>query len=168
MWRSKSSAALPAMPLPPPISNPISTPPMPVSATGHRAAAGNCQGRISAGAVSRPHLCLQGHRAADSGPAVRPRVESTAAAAPPSWRRPPAIPARRRLPRWAGLPNIQVFVLHPKGRVSDVQRRQMTTSTHANVHNIALEGSFDDAQALVRMKSSLPRLLQSSYILKEE
>ena len=49
-----------------------------------------------------------------------------------------------------GLPNIQVFVLHPKGRISDVQRRQMTTSPHANVHNIALEGSFDDAQALVK------------------
>ena len=49
-----------------------------------------------------------------------------------------------------GLPNIDVFVLHPKGRVSDVQRRQMTTSPHANVHNIALEGSFDDAQALVK------------------
>ncbi len=43
-----------------------------------------------------------------------------------------------------------MFVLHPKGRISDVQRRQMTTSTHANVHNIALEGSFDDAQALVK------------------
>jgi threonine synthase len=49
-----------------------------------------------------------------------------------------------------GLANIEVFVLHPKGRISDVQRRQMTASPHANVHNIALEGSFDDAQALVK------------------
>src|SRR5215469_180066 len=49
-----------------------------------------------------------------------------------------------------GLPNITVFVLHPKGRVSEVQRRQMTTSGHANVHNIALEGSFDDAQSIVK------------------
>jgi threonine synthase len=49
-----------------------------------------------------------------------------------------------------GLPNIDVFVLHPKGRVSDVQRRQMTTATHDNVHNIALEGNFDDAQRLVK------------------
>jgi threonine synthase len=49
-----------------------------------------------------------------------------------------------------GLANIEVFVLHPKGRISEVQRRQMTTSPHANVHNIALEGSFDDAQALVK------------------
>ncbi len=49
-----------------------------------------------------------------------------------------------------GLANIDLFVLHPKGRVSEVQRRQMTTSPHANVHNIALEGSFDDAQAIVK------------------
>jgi threonine synthase len=49
-----------------------------------------------------------------------------------------------------GLPNITVFVMHPKGRVSEVQRRQMTTSGHANVHNIALEGSFDDAQSIVK------------------
>lgn len=49
-----------------------------------------------------------------------------------------------------GLPNIDVFVMHPKGRVSDVQRLQMTTSVHANVHNIALEGSFDDAQGIVK------------------
>jgi len=49
-----------------------------------------------------------------------------------------------------GLPNIDVFVMHPRGRVSDVQRRQMTTSGHANVHNIALEGTFDDAQSIVK------------------
>jgi threonine synthase len=48
------------------------------------------------------------------------------------------------------LPNIDVFVLHPKGRISDVQRRQMTTSPHANVHNIAIEGTFDDAQGIVK------------------
>ena len=49
-----------------------------------------------------------------------------------------------------GLANIDVFVLHPKGRVSEVQRRQMTTSPHDNVHNIALEGTFDDCQAIVK------------------
>ena len=49
-----------------------------------------------------------------------------------------------------GLPNINVFVMHPKGRVSDIQRLQMTTSPDANVHNIALEGSFDDAQSIVK------------------
>jgi threonine synthase len=49
-----------------------------------------------------------------------------------------------------GLPNIDVFVMHPRGRVSNVQRLQMTTSPHANVHNIALNGSFDDAQGIVK------------------
>ncbi len=49
-----------------------------------------------------------------------------------------------------GLPNVELFVLHPHGRVSDVQRRQMTTVDFANVHNIALEGSFDDAQSIVK------------------
>lgn len=43
-----------------------------------------------------------------------------------------------------------IFILHPKGRVSEVQRRQMTTVLDANVHNIAIEGSFDDCQALVK------------------
>ena len=38
----------------------------------------------------------------------------------------------------------------PQGRVSDVQRRQMTTVKAPNVHNIAIEGSFDDAQAMVK------------------
>jgi threonine synthase len=50
----------------------------------------------------------------------------------------------------AGRHGIQVFMLHPKGRVSDVQRRQMTTVLAPNVHNIAIQGSFDDAQALVK------------------
>ena len=51
----------------------------------------------------------------------------------------------------AGRERIDIFMLHPKGRVSDVQRRQMTTVKAPNVHNIALEGaSFDDAQAMVK------------------
>ncbi|KRA82808.1 threonine synthase [Altererythrobacter sp. Root672] len=50
----------------------------------------------------------------------------------------------------AGRDRIDIFMLHPKGRVSDVQRRQMTTVKAPNVHNIAIEGSFDDAQAMVK------------------
>ncbi len=46
--------------------------------------------------------------------------------------------------------NIDIFMLHPRGRVSDVQRRQMTTVLAPNVYNIAIEGSFDDAQAMVK------------------
>jgi threonine synthase len=43
-----------------------------------------------------------------------------------------------------------VFVLYPNGRVSEVQRRQMTTPTEPNVHALAVEGDFDDCQALVK------------------
>ena len=46
-----------------------------------------------------------------------------------------------------GLDQVDVFILYPHGRVSDVQRRQMTTVDADNVHVIALEGTFDDAQA---------------------
>ena len=50
----------------------------------------------------------------------------------------------------AGRARIEIFMLHPKGRVSEVQRRQMTTVLAPNVHNIAIEGTFDDAQAMVK------------------
>ncbi len=43
-----------------------------------------------------------------------------------------------------------VFVLYPHGRVSEVQRRQMTTPADPNVHALAVEGTFDDCQALVK------------------
>jgi len=45
---------------------------------------------------------------------------------------------------------IDIFILHPHGRTSEVQRKQMTTASEPNVHNIAIEGTFDDAQALVK------------------
>jgi threonine synthase len=50
----------------------------------------------------------------------------------------------------AGSANADIFMLYPEGRVSDVQRRQMTTVDAANVHAIAIEGDFDTAQALVK------------------
>jgi len=46
--------------------------------------------------------------------------------------------------------NIDIFILHPYNRVSEVQRRQMTTVIADNVHNIAMHGNFDDCQALVK------------------
>ncbi len=49
-----------------------------------------------------------------------------------------------------GLANVDVFILYPHGRVSEVQRRQMTTPAEANVHAIAIDGTFDDAQARVK------------------
>jgi len=45
---------------------------------------------------------------------------------------------------------IAIAILHPEGRVSEVQRRQMTTTASANVANIAIRGSFDDCQDLVK------------------
>jgi threonine synthase len=50
----------------------------------------------------------------------------------------------------AGRERVEIFMLHPKGRVSEVQRRQMTTVRAPNVHNLAIEGSFDDAQRHVK------------------
>ena len=46
--------------------------------------------------------------------------------------------------------NIDIFILHPHQRVSEVQRRQMTTVVGDNIHNLALEGNFDDCQAMVK------------------
>jgi threonine synthase len=47
-------------------------------------------------------------------------------------------------------PSMDIFILHPAGRVSEVQRRQMTTVLSPNVHNVAIEGTFDDCQDLVK------------------
>ena len=49
-----------------------------------------------------------------------------------------------------GLDMIDIFILHPKGRVTEVQRRQMTSAREPNVHNIAVEGTFDDCQGIVK------------------
>ncbi len=49
-----------------------------------------------------------------------------------------------------GRKNTDIFILHPNGRTSDIQRRQMTTVLDENVHNIAIEGTFDDCQAIVK------------------
>jgi threonine synthase len=46
--------------------------------------------------------------------------------------------------------NIDIFILHPHQRVSDVQRRQMTTVQGDNIHNLAVQGNFDDCQAMVK------------------
>jgi threonine synthase len=45
---------------------------------------------------------------------------------------------------------LDIFILHPHNRVSDVQRKQMTTVFEDNIHNIAIEGNFDDCQAMVK------------------
>ncbi len=49
-----------------------------------------------------------------------------------------------------GLDAVDVFILYPHGRVSEVQRRQMSTPQEANVHALAVDGDFDDCQAAVK------------------
>jgi threonine synthase len=49
-----------------------------------------------------------------------------------------------------GRERVDLFVLFPQGRISDVQRRMMTTATNDNVHALAIEGTFDDCQAIVK------------------
>lgn len=49
-----------------------------------------------------------------------------------------------------GCKNVDIVILYPNGRVSDVQRRQMTTITSPNVHTVAIDGTFDDCQDLVK------------------
>jgi threonine synthase len=49
-----------------------------------------------------------------------------------------------------GLDNVDVFILFPHGRVSEIQRKQMTTPNDANVHALALDGDFDDCQARLK------------------
>jgi threonine synthase len=49
-----------------------------------------------------------------------------------------------------GRAQVDIVVLFPQGRISEVQRRMMTTATDANVHAVAIEGTFDDCQALVK------------------
>jgi threonine synthase len=58
----------------------------------------------------------------------------------------------------AGRAKVDIFMLHPRGRVSDVQRRQMTTVLAPNVHNIAIDGTFDDAQAMVKRMFNDPEM----------
>ncbi|MBD9526795.1 threonine synthase [Paracoccus sp. PAR01] len=49
-----------------------------------------------------------------------------------------------------GLSNVDVFIMYPHGRVSEVQRRQMSTPADANVHALAVDGTFDDCQARLK------------------
>ena len=49
-----------------------------------------------------------------------------------------------------GLEQVDVFIMYPHNRVSDVQRRQMTTVDADNIHTIALEGTFDDCQSILK------------------
>ncbi|MTI11002.1 threonine synthase [Curvivirga aplysinae] len=60
--------------------------------------------------------------------------------------------------------NIRLYMLHPKGRVSDVQRKQMTTVQADNITNLAINGSFDDCQAMVKALINDKELNESGYV----
>lgn len=57
-----------------------------------------------------------------------------------------------------------IFILHPEGRTSEVQRRQMTTVLDANVHNIALRGTFDDCQDIVKGLFNNRRFRETTHL----
>jgi len=54
---------------------------------------------------------------------------------------------------------LDIFILHPNKRVSEVQRRQMTTVESSNVYNMAVNGNFDDCQQLVKESFSMPSFM---------
>lgn len=63
-----------------------------------------------------------------------------------------------------GRKNISITILHPHGRTSDIQRRQMTSVIDDNVHNIAIEGTFDDCQNLVKQAFADKNLRQEKNL----
>lgn len=60
---------------------------------------------------------------------------------------------------------VDIFILHPHNRVSEVQRKQMTTVVGENVHNIAISGNFDDCQQIVKQAFSDQSFLPDGYQL---
>jgi threonine synthase len=63
-----------------------------------------------------------------------------------------------------GRDTTDIFILHPENRTSDVQRRQMTTVPDTNVHNIALKGTFDDCQNLLKGLFRDPRFREEQHL----
>jgi threonine synthase len=61
--------------------------------------------------------------------------------------------------------NVDIFILHPHKRVSDVQRKQMTTIKGDNVFNIAIEGNFDDCQHMVKNSFSDQSFLNGTRLV---
>ncbi len=61
--------------------------------------------------------------------------------------------------------NLDIFILHPHNRVSEIQRRQMTTVQADNVFNIAIEGNFDDAQAMLKASFADQSFLEGTRLV---
>ncbi len=65
----------------------------------------------------------------------------------------------------AACERVQLFMLHPHGRVSDIQRKQMTTVDAPHVHNLAVEGTFDDCQDVVKAMLQHPEFLSGVRVM---
>ncbi len=63
-----------------------------------------------------------------------------------------------------GLERADVFILYPAGRVSDVQRRMMTTLDDDNIHTLEIDGTFDDCQAIVKTLFANPSFRETSSL----
>ena len=61
--------------------------------------------------------------------------------------------------------NVDIFIMHPHNRVSEVQRRQMTTILGDNIHNIAIEGNFDDCQEMVKASFADQEFLKGTRLV---
>lgn len=64
-----------------------------------------------------------------------------------------------------GRKNLDIVILYPKGRTSDIQRRQMTTTNESNVHAMEISGTFDDCQDLVKALFSDAKLRKQVNML---
>ncbi len=109
---------------------------------------------LPAGPVERTDARVQGHRDAVARPALRIRTRAARPNAqhPRAPRR--AIPAARPSVRCAASAAVNVFMLSPHGRMSAFQQAQMFSLQDANIHNIAIEGVFDDCQDIVKAVSA--------------
>ena len=65
-----------------------------------------------------------------------------------------------------GLEAVKVFIMYPDGAVSDVQRRQMTTAVEKNVTALAVDGNFDDCQALLKDKRFPKKIFTGNIYIK--
>lgn len=60
--------------------------------------------------------------------------------------------------------HIKLFMMHPHGKVSNVQRRQMTTIISPNIHNLAVDGNFDDCQNMVKEMFKNPEFIKGKKL----
>ncbi len=113
------------------------------------------RGLLPGGNVQRPHAGLQGHGSyAAAGPTVRIRAGPAAGRSSISWAPPAATPAARPNTPCAASRGVRVFMLSPHGRMSTFQQAQMFSLQDENIHNIAIEGVFDDCQDIVKAVSN--------------